>query len=111
MAENGVYVKISGLQKEDAFIRAKVDEEIAHEIRKLARFFPVDQLEINVKKHEIGGKRKKYSLKAKLFTEKGLFFAQEHDWDVTKAAKNMMKKLEREVVKAKEKALAYSRAP
>lgn len=105
----GVYVRVSGLQKEDEFIKGVVDEEIRSEIRKLAKFFPVDQLTIHVARHKKSGRRVKYSLRASLITERGMFFAREHDWDITKAVRGTLQKLEREIIKKKEKAEIYRR--
>jgi len=107
----GIYVRVSGLQQEDAFLKQVVDEEIRNEVRKLAKFFPVEQLTIHVSRHKKSGRRVKYSLNASLITERAMFFARDHDWDITKAVRGILKKLEKEVIKKKEKAEVFSRGP
>lgn len=99
----GVYVTISGLQQDDNFIKSVVDEEITNEVRKLSKFIPVESLIIHVDRYHETGKRAKYSVKSRLITRKGVFFAGDHAWDVTKAVRGVLEKLEREVIKKKER--------
>lgn len=107
----GIYVRVSGLQQEDTFIKEVVDEEIRNEIRKLAKFFTIDQMLIHVDRYNEAGRRVKYSVKSSLITEKGYFFAKDHDWDITKAVRGVLKKFEKEMIKKKEKSGAYGRGP
>jgi ribosome-associated translation inhibitor RaiA len=100
---SGVYVGISGIQEEDDFIKSVVDEEIRNETRKLGRIFPINQVLMHVDRYHKAGKRVKYSIKAKIITGGGMFFAHDHAWDITKAAKGILQKLEREMIKKKEK--------
>jgi len=107
----GIYVRISGLQEEDNFIKSVVDEEIRNEVRKLGKFFPIKQMIIHVDKYHETGKRIKYSVKARMMTERGMFFADDHAWDVTKAVRGILQKFEREILEKKEKRKVYRRAP
>ncbi len=100
----GVYVTISGLQGEDEFIRSVVDEEVSSEVRKLGKFLPLDSLVLHVDRYHETGKRVKYSVKARLITRKGVFFAGDFSWDVTKAVRGVLQKLEKETIKKKERA-------
>ncbi len=102
----GVYVTISGLQDEDNFIKTVVDEEITNEVRKLAKFITIDSLILHVDKYHERGKRSKYSIKGRLVTRRGIFFAGDFAWDVTKAIRGVLQKLEREVIKKKERVKA-----
>jgi predicted transcriptional regulator len=99
----GVYVRISGLQKEDVFIKSVVDEEIRNEIRKLGKFLTINYMVLHVDRYRKTGKRIKYSVKGRLITEKGYFFADDHAWDITKAVRGVLQKLEKEAIKLKEK--------
>jgi len=99
----GVYVNISGAQKEDKFIRYLIDKEIKNEIKKLAKFTSIAHMNVHIKKYRKTGKRIKYSIKARLITERGMFFAESHTWDITKAMKSVLQKLERETIKKKNK--------
>ncbi|RLI97964.1 MAG: hypothetical protein DRO99_01945 [Candidatus Aenigmatarchaeota archaeon] len=100
----GVHVRISGLQEEDEYIRSVIDEEIASEIKKLGKIIPIDYMVMHVDRYHKQGKRKKYSVKSRLVTEKGMFFADDYAWDLTKAVSSVLSKLEREVMKKKGKA-------
>ena len=108
---SGVYVRVTGQQKEDVFMRSVIDEELRHEIQKLGKLIPIDYLTLNVKKFRESGKRVKYSLKAKLVTQKGLFVSQAGAWDITKAMHELMARLEREILKKKGKERVYRRGP
>jgi len=103
MEDKGVYVTISGLQDEDNFIKTVVDEEVTNEVRKLGKFIPIDSLILHVEKYHERGKRVKYSIKGRLITRRGIFFAGDFAWDVTKAVRGVLQKLEREVIKKKER--------
>lgn len=101
----GIYVRLSGQQKEDTFIKSVIDEQIRNEIRKLGKFIPIDYMVLHIDRYKETGKRRKYSVKGRLITEKGMFFADDHAWDVTQAIRGVLAKLEREVLKKKEKKL------
>ena len=49
------------------------------------------------------GKRTKYSFHARLATGKGFFFAQAHGWDILKAMKDVLSKMEKEIMRKKER--------
>ncbi len=105
----GIYVRISGLQEEDTFIKTVVDEEIRNEIRKLGKIIPIDNMVLHVKKHKKTGDRQKYSVKSRLITEKGYFFASDYGWDITKVIRGILQKFEKEIIKKKEKSEVYRR--
>jgi len=105
----GVYVRISGLQEEDTFIKSVVDEEIRNEIRKLGKVIPIDYMVLHVKKHKKTGDRQKYSVKGRLITERGYFFASDYGWDITKVIREILHKFEKEIIKKKEKSEVYRR--
>jgi CBS domain-containing protein len=99
----GVYVTVSGLQEEDSFIKTVVDEEVTNEVRKLGKFLNIDSLILHVDKYHESGNRVKYSIKGRLITNRGMFFAGDFAWDVTKAVRGVLQKLEKEAIKKKEK--------
>jgi CBS-domain-containing membrane protein len=101
--KEGVFVTISGMQEEDGFIKSVVDEEVSNEVKKLAKIVPIQYLAINVKKHKKDGKRIKYSIKARLITYKGAYFAHDFSWDITKAIRGMLHRLEKEMTRKEEK--------
>jgi len=108
-AEGGVHVRIEGVQEEDPFIKSVIDKEVSNEVKKLAKIIPIDYMVLHIKIHEKGGERKKYSVKGRLITEKGFFFAQNYDWDITKAIRQTLASFEREIMKKRGKERVYRR--
>lgn len=100
----GAYVTISGVQEEDDFTKSLLYKEIEATLRKINKIYPVNYFVAHLDKYNESGKRVKYSIKARLATGKGFFFAHDHDWDITKAMKGVLAHLEEEVIKRKEKA-------
>lgn len=102
-----VYVKITGLDEEDEFIKAKIDEMVENTISKLLKFTTVTYVAIHVDTMKTGGSRTKYSVHGRIVTEKGSFHASDSKWDPTKAIKLFLSKIEREVHKNIEKSRGY----
>jgi len=94
-----VFVRISGLGGEDSFIKVKIDEMVDNTITKLLKLLDVTYVAIHVETHRKGGKRTKYSVQGRFVTDKGNFYASEHEWDSTKAMKLFLSKIEREAHK------------
>ena len=107
----GLYLALSGIHDEDPFIKNVLEEEISNELRKLSRIIPIESVVINVSRHHKTGKRTKYSVKAKILTQRGDFFADDFSWDLTKAMRGILKKFEKEIIRKKEKRRVYTRAP
>ncbi len=99
----GVYVTISGIKEEDAFIKSVIDEEVERFVKKISKIYPLNHLIFHVDKYHKTGKRIKYSVRARIFTAKGAFFAQAHSWDITKTVGYILGELEKEIIKKKEK--------
>lgn len=109
-AQEGVLVKITGQQQEDPFIKTVIDEELTHFASKIGKMLPIQDITVDIDRKESDGKRVKYSVKAKLITERGMFFAHDFAWDVTKALRGVIHKLEREVEKKLGKQRVFGRA-
>ncbi|RLJ07906.1 MAG: hypothetical protein DRP12_01455 [Candidatus Aenigmatarchaeota archaeon] len=107
----GVWVQLSGIQDLDPFLKAVLDEQITHAVQKWSKFLPVQQLHAHFDRYEKEGKRQKWSIKAKLITEKGIFYADDHDWDITKAMRWVLNKFEKELLKLKGKEELRGRGP
>ena len=104
---SGILVRVEGQKKEDPFIRSIIDEQIQHEVRKLGKIIPIDYLVLHISRHNEGGKRVRYSIKSRLITGKGMFFAEDHSWDLTQSMSGVLKKLEKEVLKKSGKKRLY----
>lgn len=102
-----VYIRISGLEGEDIFIKKKIDEMVDNTVTKLLKSVVVNYVAIHVETHKIGGRRKKYSVQGRFVTDRGNFYASDHEWDPTKAMKLFLGKMEREVHKKLERERGY----
>ncbi len=102
--ERTIPVSVTGAQQEDPFIRKVMDSDMQSLLKKLSKMADIDNFTLHVDRYRQKG-RTKYSLKAKLVTRKGVFFSADHEWDITKALKGALEKLEREFMKKREKSL------
>ena len=110
-AVKGIHVTVSGIEEEDEFTRMIVHEEIQRELKKLDKMIPVSSFSMHVRKYRKEGKRKKYSIHARMMTAKWDFFADEHEWDLTKATKGVLEKIEKEFIRKEEKTRTRGRGP
>ncbi len=104
-----VYIRVSGLGDEDEFIKKKIDEMIENTINKLLNIIKVTYVAIHVdtyKKKE-RGERMKYSVHGRIVTDKGSFYANDYEWEPTKAMKMFLEKIEREIHKQIERGRGY----
>jgi CBS domain-containing protein len=98
-----IYARVSGIQEEDPFIKSIVNKEIERTINKLERFWPISYLLVNIRKQRKAGKKRIYSVKARMITKKGIFHAETSEWDLTKAVKIVLDRIKRELIKEKER--------
>ncbi|UCD03004.1 MAG: hypothetical protein JSV63_04465 [Candidatus Aenigmatarchaeota archaeon] len=104
----GIDFRVSGIQEEDPFVRDAVYSVVVDSVKKLTKMLPVSHFSMHIKMHKEGGKRTKYSTHASIRTDVGEFFAKDHDWDIMKATKLVLGKLEREVYRKEEKMKDHS---
>ncbi|MEM7822890.1 MAG: CBS domain-containing protein [Candidatus Aenigmatarchaeota archaeon] len=107
----GVWVQLSGIQPLDPFLKAVVDEQITKAIQKWSKFVPITQFHAHFDRYDTEGKRQKWSIKAKLVSQKKIFYADDHAWDVTKAMRGILTKFEKELLQFKERAEARPLTP
>ena len=104
-----VYIRVSGLTEEDEFVRGKIDELIERSVQKVLKIVKVSYVVIHVEIHKRKEKsdRRKYSVQGRFVTDKGNFYASDHEWEPTKAMKLFLEKIESEVYKQVEKNRGY----
>lgn len=104
-----VYIRVSGLREEDEFVKKKIDGMIEDTVQKLLKFIKVNYVVIHVEEHKKKEKseRMKYSVQGRFITDKGNFYASDHEWEPTKAMKLFLEKIEGEVHKQTEKNRGY----
>jgi ribosome-associated translation inhibitor RaiA len=98
-----ISVSISGLEEADYFTKSRVHEEAEHLLEKVRRFMEVTAFELHVKTYHKEGKRKKFSVHARLLTDRREFFAEEAEWNLGKAVSGALEKIENEAVRKEEK--------
>ncbi|MFH1978675.1 MAG: CBS domain-containing protein [Candidatus Aenigmatarchaeota archaeon] len=102
---SGVYLKISGIQEQGIFSKRAINKEVENEIQKLSRFIPITYVNLHVHPQKISGQRKKYSVRGKIITEHGYYFANNDEWDIKLAIKGVLNKFEKEMMKDRGKML------
>lgn len=105
-----VYIRVSGLHDEDEFVRKKIDEMIEKAVQKALKVVKLSYVVIHVsvhKKKENRNERMKYSVQGRFVTDKGNFYASDHEWEPIKAMKFFLQKIEGEIYKQIDKNRGY----
>ncbi len=107
----GVFVQITGLDIEDTEPYLAIYDMVEDFLKKINRFkeFKPQMLTFQVEEHHISGKEIKYSVRARLTTDRKLFFAKDYDWNLYRAFRDVLETLERNVKKERDKLLEYRR--
>ncbi|MEM3264596.1 MAG: CBS domain-containing protein [Thermoplasmata archaeon] len=103
--EKGVFVQITGLESSDPEpynIVYEMIEKFLNRINKYSKFKP-QLMTFHVEIHKPEGEEVKYSVRAKLQTDKKTFFYTDYDWNMYKLFKNVLDRLERNIRKEKER--------
>lgn len=103
--EKGVFVQITGLESSDPEpynVVYDMVEKFLNRINKYSMFKP-QQMTFHVETHKQEGEEIKYSVRAKLQTDKKTFYYTDYDWNMYKLFKNVLDGLERITRKEKER--------
>jgi CBS domain-containing protein len=102
--EKGVQVNITGLEISDSFIHSSLTSKIERFVKKIGGFSWIEifSLNIHIVVHERGGKNK-WSVRAKLATDKGLFSVKSSGWDLLKCIDKIVEELGRKIIALKKK--------
>lgn len=110
----GVFIQVSGAQDlglDDYDLRhlhARIDEGVG----KVARIWGgLQSFYLHVKAYEESGSQRKYSLRARLMTPAGPYFAKGHGYDVLATVDDVMDRMERIVKEDREKTRDRRRQP
>jgi len=109
--QEGVFVQITGLDVEDMEPYMVIYDMVEAFLKKINRFkeFKPQLLTFHVEEHHLTGKEIKYSVRARLTTDKKLFFARSYDWNMYRAFKDVLEILERNVKKERERLMEFRR--
>ncbi len=101
----GVFVQITGLDTYDPSVFDTIYQIIEKSLKKIAKFenYIPHSLSIHVEEHNVGGNDTNYVLRAKLVTEKKVFYIQENGWNLYRVFDDLMNSLHRMVRKEKER--------
>jgi len=103
--EEGVMVQITGLESEDPSVFDVIYQIIEKHLKKINKFenYRPQNLTIHIEEHRQEGKEIDYTARAKLVTEKKIFYKKDHDWNLFGLVDHVMDSLYRTVRKDKEK--------
>ncbi len=111
--QEGVFVQITGLEIEDFETYQVIYSMVEDFLKKINRFkeFKPQLLTFHVEEHHMSGETGeiKYSVRARLTTDRKLFFAKSYDWNLFRAFKDVLETLERNVKKERDKLLEFRR--
>jgi ribosomal subunit interface protein len=97
-----LYVQISGLGEEEAWAYDSMYDLIQKGIRRISDIVRPTILNIHVAMHDESPDRSKYSIRARLTCDHGMYYSWEWDWDIFKALDKVMDQFERRIKKEKE---------
>ena len=100
----GVFVQITGLESDDPSVFDTIYQIIEKSLKKIGKFenYTPHSLNIHVEEHNVGGNEINYAIRARLVTEKKVFYIQENGWNLYKVVDDAMSGLERMIRKEKE---------
>ena len=102
LEKEGLSYQIVGLGDEDSFITDTVERMINDTIKKVSQVNKILSVFIHVKKYSVDLKGKtKYSIRARIRTDKKIFIAQAWEWDLRMAVNLALDQIERSVFKDK----------
>ncbi len=103
-AEEMIYIQYSGLEgDEDEFVMQTVDRMVQDTAEKIHSIYPVQYFHIHFKTHKKEGERKLYSVRARIMTDNGVFISKAQAWDIRDAVGEAMDRLEKIVIRHKER--------
>lgn len=101
--KKGVYVQITGMQRESNEFQAKTDKTVEDFVQRMGKMIrDIDYLFIHVDRMNKGGKTK-YSVRTRFMTPFGLFVSHAWGWHPIEVMQSSFNKLQREIIKKHEK--------
>lgn len=105
MPRKGVYVQIAGLDLEDPDVYDTLYELIGKTMQRIARIESPRVFTIHTSVYHQDGVKSKYSLGARLTTEKGMYYSKHTDWDLYKSMDTVLDMIEKSIKREHEKRL------
>ena len=98
----GVYVQISGLEEEEPEAYEAMYDMIGKTMQHINKLQKPTMFILHVHEHRRERGEIKYSLRARLSTEKGMYFSNDFDWNLLRCLDNILDHLEHQVKKKKD---------
>ena len=99
--QKGVYYHAIGLEEESDFVVSTVHRMIGDSIEKIASMYPIQFMFVHFKKYKYKGVKAKWSVRARVMTDRGLFISKAWGWDPRDAVGDALYRLERKLVRRK----------
>lgn len=103
--KEGVYVQITGLGEDDPDVYDVLYDQIEKSMKRIDKIQFPRVFTVHVQTYHHEGMRSKYSLHARLTTDKNLIYASQTDWDLYKTMDGLLQQLEKSVKRDHEKQL------
>jgi ribosome-associated translation inhibitor RaiA len=97
-----LYVQITGLEEDPEFYDAMYTM-IRKGMKRVSGIVKPKILNLHVVQHHSEGLRSKFTLRARMTTEKKMYYANAFEWDLMKALDEVMWQLEKTIKREKEK--------
>lgn len=99
-----LYVQITGLEEESE-VYDVMYAIIRKNMKRISKIVNPRILNLHVVQHHHDGFRSKFSLRARMMTEKKIYYGKAFEWDILKALDEVMKQLEKTVKREKDRRL------
>ncbi len=105
-----VYVQITGLDEKPE-VYDQMYDVIQGYMKKINKVLKPLVLNVHVVSHQKDGSQSKYSVRLRLSTDYGMFYAKKFDWNIMTALDSCLESLQKRVYKDKEKKLERRKHP
>lgn len=105
-----VYVQITGLEERTGLYDQMYDL-IQNYLNKMNQVLKPLVFNVHVVSHQTEGEQSKYSIRLRLSTDYGMFYAKEFDWNIMSALDQALDSIKRRVFENKEKMLDRKKHP
>ncbi len=99
----GVYVQITGLEEEDTTVYEDIYNLVQKSMKKIGKVDKPQILAIHFVQYHGRSDVKEYEIRARLSTQKQMFYARHDEWDLLKGLDETLESLEKMVMKEKDR--------
>lgn len=104
--QEGVHVQITGLDAEDPEVYETMYELIGKSMKRIDKIQSPKVFSVHVTAYHQDGLKNKYSIGARLTTDKGMYYSKGSDWNLFRSLDTVLDMMEKNIRKDHEKQLA-----